>query len=296
MINNPDLDLDTLIRYEQQMGARAQATRARVTAMRADIPLRVLVQQAREVGPRPALHDQLAQGGFTILDYHTESLFEGAHDPSCASIAAGDPDQPGPTPQPDGLDPQPHTGSVYKLTDGGVAPGFQHHLACARQQSQDLLICEDTIVDPWQIWWAKAMGFSAVILPIGAQVTPDLSGSIRVCQEVGLGWILQANYTHEIQEGLAAYLDAFVDQPPFIALGLHLDGIPISHEQAIALAETQPLPDGGHYLPYCVADDCFTESVEAGTNPVVNAYRDAGFIGVIAVDSTNQRFSSGQSF
>lgn len=185
-------------------------------------------------------------------------------------------------------------GTVCKFTNGGQGPKFNTFLGHYGNSPRDVVVCDDIIVDPWQLWRAKAMGFSAVILHIGALVTPDLTNLIRVCDEVGLEWILKADYTHQIDEGLAAYQDAFVNQPPYIALGLYLDGEQITHQKVTAINERIPLPDGGQYLPFMFTSYKFLESLIGGTNPVVNAYLAAGIVGGIAVDSFIRRFFDGQ--
>lgn len=185
-------------------------------------------------------------------------------------------------------------GTVFKFTNAGQGTNFNTHLGHYVDSPRDVLVCDEIVVDPWQLWRIKAMGFSAVILHIGAQVTPDLTNLIRVCEEVGLEWVLKADYTHQIDEGVAAYQDAFAKQPPLIALGLTFDGEQITHQKVTAIKDHIPLPDGGQYLPFMFTGDKFLESLMGGTNPVVNAYLDVGIAGGIAVDSTTRRFFSGQ--
>lgn len=287
MIIDPRIDVDALIAYEDHMGEQAQAARERVSAMRDDVPLSELIHQTRAMHLRPKLFDMLAQDEFTILNYKTEATFDGPHDQSVVTLASREHRL---TTNP----PRPLTGDVYKFTNGGQGLQFQQHLQEVSKDPYTVLVCDEIVVDPWQLWRIKAMGFSAAILHIGAQITPDLTASIRVCQEVGLEWMLLANYTHEINEGLAAYQDAFVNQPPLFALGLHFDGEDITHQKVITLAESIPLPNGGQYVPSIFTSYKFLGSIEAGTNPVVNAYQQAGFIGAFAMDSTIRRFFGGQ--
>lgn len=106
----------------------------------------------------------------------------------------------------------------------------------------------DVIVDPWQIWEAKALGMTDVILTVGAQVTPDLTNLIRVCEEVGIGWILRVAHTLEIREGLAAIDDAFAKQAPVYCV--HSPFHPVTPEWLAGVMSTMALDETVGWMVY----------------------------------------------
>ncbi|WP_336250020.1 hypothetical protein [Stomatohabitans albus] len=109
----------------------------------------------------------------------------------------------------------------------------------------------DVVVDPWQIWEAKALGFTTIPLSVTANVTPDLTALIRVCDEVGIEPVLLACTTNEVREATAAWADAFSTNPPVLVLLNPFDFVALDAQTVSECLNDRFIPPGTAVLVAC---------------------------------------------
>ncbi|MBU1908757.1 MAG: indole-3-glycerol phosphate synthase TrpC [Verrucomicrobia bacterium] len=66
------------------------------------------------------------------------------------------------------------------------------------------LLYKEFVVDPWQVWHARVLGASAVLLIAAALSDRDLAGLLRECREAGLETLVEVHEESEMESALAA--------------------------------------------------------------------------------------------
>jgi indole-3-glycerol phosphate synthase len=93
--------------------------------------------------------------------------------------------------------------AISCLTDARFFQGSLDYLAQARRAVALPVLRKEFIIDPWQIWEARAAGADAILL-IAGMVEPELQAELRaVAREAGLDVLLEIHSEDELEEALA---------------------------------------------------------------------------------------------
>jgi indole-3-glycerol phosphate synthase len=90
------------------------------------------------------------------------------------------------------------------LTDEPFFGGRLEHLAAAREATALPLLRKDFVVDPWQVWEARAAGADAVLLIVAALGDDELRRLVALTTEVGLEALVEAHDRVEVERALDA--------------------------------------------------------------------------------------------
>jgi indole-3-glycerol phosphate synthase len=69
------------------------------------------------------------------------------------------------------------------------------------------LLYKEFVVVPWQVWHARSLGASAVLLIVAALSDRDLVGLLRECRDAGLESLVEVHEEPELKRALAAGAD-----------------------------------------------------------------------------------------
>jgi indole-3-glycerol phosphate synthase len=133
------------------------------------------------------------------------------------------------------------------------------HLEEVRGATALPVLRKDFVVDPWQVWEARAAGADAVLLIVAALTDADLGGLLAVSRDAGVDALVEVHDRIELDRALAAGSRI---------VGVNnrdLKTLAVSLETALALAPA--LSDG----VVAVAES----GIRTGTD--VRRLRDAGF-------------------
>ncbi len=90
------------------------------------------------------------------------------------------------------------------LTDEPFFGGRLEHLAAARAATALPALRKDFIVDPWQVWEARAAGADAVLLIVAALEDDGLRALLALAGEAGLDALVEVHDREELDRAIAA--------------------------------------------------------------------------------------------
>jgi indole-3-glycerol phosphate synthase len=94
--------------------------------------------------------------------------------------------------------------AISVLTDEAFFGGRMAHLEEVRAASSLPVLRKDFVLDPWQVWEARAAGADAVLLIVAAFADADLSGLLATARESGLDALVEVHDRAELDRALAA--------------------------------------------------------------------------------------------
>jgi indole-3-glycerol phosphate synthase len=145
------------------------------------------------------------------------------------------------------------------LTDEAFFGGRLRHLEEVRAATGLPVLRKDFVLDPWQVWEARAAGADAVLLIVAALADAHLSALLAVTREAGLDALVEVHDRGELDRALAAGSRIVgVNSRDLRTLAVSLD---------TALALAPAIPDG----VVAVAES----GIRTGAD--VRRLRDAGF-------------------
>lgn len=90
------------------------------------------------------------------------------------------------------------------LTDEPFFGGRLEHLTAARAATALPALRKDFIVDPWQVWEARAAGADAVLLIVAALEDDSLRALLALAREAGLEALVEVHNRRELDRALGA--------------------------------------------------------------------------------------------
>ncbi len=90
------------------------------------------------------------------------------------------------------------------LTDEPFFDGRLEHLVAAREATGLPVLRKDFVLDPWQIWEARAAGADAVLLIVAALDDPTLQQLLDTAREAGVDALVEVHDRGELDRALAA--------------------------------------------------------------------------------------------
>jgi indole-3-glycerol phosphate synthase len=169
-------------------------TRARVTAERHRRPLGFAHAAVREAPPVRPFAEALARPGRVnvIAEHKRRSPSRGAirEDLSPGDVVRGY--------------ERAGAAALSVLTDEEFFGGTLAHLAEARASSALPLLRKDFVIDPWQVWEARAAGADAVLLIVAALADAELCELVSVTREAGMAALVEVHEREELGRALAA--------------------------------------------------------------------------------------------
>jgi indole-3-glycerol phosphate synthase len=90
------------------------------------------------------------------------------------------------------------------LTDEAFFGGRLEHLREARAATALPALRKDFVLDPWQVWEARAAAADAVLLIVAALTDVELEGLLAVAREAGLDALVEVHDGAELDRALAA--------------------------------------------------------------------------------------------
>jgi indole-3-glycerol phosphate synthase len=78
------------------------------------------------------------------------------------------------------------------------------HLEEVRAATGLPVLRKDFVLDPWQVWEARAAGADAVLLIVAALTDADLGGLLAVAREAGLDALVEVHDRGELDRALAS--------------------------------------------------------------------------------------------
>ncbi len=94
--------------------------------------------------------------------------------------------------------------AISVLTDEPFFGGRLAHLEEVRAASGLPVLRKDFVVDPWQVWEARAAGADAVLLIVAALTDAELRSLIAVAGDAGLDALVEVHDRPELDRALAA--------------------------------------------------------------------------------------------
>jgi indole-3-glycerol phosphate synthase len=149
--------------------------------------------------------------------------------------------------------------AISVLTDEPFFGGRMAHLEEVRAASALPVLRKDFVLDPWQVWEARAAGADAVLLIVAALTDAELRGLLGVTRDAGMAALVEVHGPGELDRALAAGAGVVgVNSRDLKTLAVSLD---------TALALAPAIPDD----VVAVAES----GIRTGTD--VRRLRDAGF-------------------
>jgi indole-3-glycerol phosphate synthase len=133
--------------------------------------------------------------------------------------------------------------AISVLTDEPFFGGRMEHLVEARAACSLPVLRKDFVVDPWQIWEARAAGADAVLLIAAALGDRELRDLLGVAGEAGMGALVEVHDRSELDRALAAgSLVVGVNNRDLRTLAVSLDTAlvlaPVIPDDVVAVAES----------------------------------------------------------
>jgi len=94
--------------------------------------------------------------------------------------------------------------AISVLTDEPFFGGCLAHLEEARSASGLPVLRKDFVVDPWQVWEARAAGADAVLLIVAALADAELRSLLAAATDAGLDTLVEVHDRPELDRALAA--------------------------------------------------------------------------------------------
>lgn len=88
------------------------------------------------------------------------------------------------------------------LTDQAFFQGHDEHLQAARAASGLPVLRKDFVLDPWQVWQARALGADAVLLIVAALEDERLAELAASADEAGLDALMEVHTAAELERAL----------------------------------------------------------------------------------------------
>jgi len=90
------------------------------------------------------------------------------------------------------------------LTDEAFFGGRLEHLEEARAATALPALRKDFVLDPWQVWEARAAGADAVLLIVAALADADLAGLLAATRQAGVDALVEVHDREELDRALTA--------------------------------------------------------------------------------------------
>jgi len=172
-------------------------TRSRVEAEKAARPIDLLVREAEAAGPVRPFAAALARADRVnvIAEHKRRSPSKGAirEDLSPADVARAF--------------EEGGAAAVSVLTDEPHFGGTLAHLVEARGATSLPVLRKDFVVDPWQVWEARASGADAVLLIVAALSDDELARLLGTARETGLDALVEVHDRAELERAAATGAD-----------------------------------------------------------------------------------------
>jgi len=94
--------------------------------------------------------------------------------------------------------------AISVLTDEPFFGGRMAHLEEVREATGLPVLRKDFVLDPWQVWEARAAGADAVLLIVAALTDAELRGLLGVAREAGLDALVEVHDRNELDGALSA--------------------------------------------------------------------------------------------
>jgi indole-3-glycerol phosphate synthase len=94
--------------------------------------------------------------------------------------------------------------AISVLTDEAFFGGRMAHLEEVRAATALPVLRKDFVLDPWQVWEARAAGADAVLLIVAALTDADLGGLLAATREAGIDALVEVHDRGELDRALAA--------------------------------------------------------------------------------------------
>lgn len=167
----------------------AQATRRRVEAAKARVPLAALKEQVQETMPPPDFAAALDRPGLAfICEIKKASPSKGVISPDFPYLKLARAYEDG------GAD------AISCLTEPQWFLGSDEIFREVRRRAAVPMIRKDFTVDPYQIWEARAMGASAVLLICSLLDTDTLSEYLDLVHSLGMAALVETHDEQEIRQ------------------------------------------------------------------------------------------------
>jgi indole-3-glycerol phosphate synthase len=133
--------------------------------------------------------------------------------------------------------------AISVLTDEPFFGGCLAHLEEARSASGLPVLRKDFVVDPWQVWEARAAGADAVLLIVAALADAELRSLLAAAAHAGLHALVEVHDRPELDRALAAGARVVgVNNRDLrtlaVSLGTSLDLAPAIPDDVVAVAES----------------------------------------------------------
>ena len=133
--------------------------------------------------------------------------------------------------------------AISVLTEPQHFRGSLDDLAAAAAAVDVPVLRKDFVVDPYQVWEARAAGASAVLLIVVALEQDDLVSLLQVADEAGLVALLEAHDDLEVTRAVGAYDAAGITGRPIIGINARdLTTLEVDPTRFAAVRST--IPDG----------------------------------------------------
>jgi indole-3-glycerol phosphate synthase len=93
--------------------------------------------------------------------------------------------------------------AISVLTDGPFFGGSLGHLQEVRGATTLPVLCKDFVVDPWQVWEARAAGADAILLIVAALGDAELGRLLAMAREAGVDALVEVHDRVELDRALA---------------------------------------------------------------------------------------------
>ena len=177
------------------LGAIVAATRRSVEVRSATTSLADVTRRAETVEPRPGLFSSAlsTQGRYNVIAEckrrsPSRGVLKAEYDPvriARSYTEAG-------------------AAAISVLTEPAFFDGSLEHLAAVRQATTLPVLRKDFIVDPYQIFEARAAGADAVLLIVAAVSAKDLTHLHRVATDQGLDVLVEVHESAELDSAVEA--------------------------------------------------------------------------------------------
>ncbi len=94
--------------------------------------------------------------------------------------------------------------AISVLTDEPFFGGRMAHLEEVRGATALPVLRKDFVLDPWQVWEARAAGADAVLLIVAALTDAELGGLLAVAREAGVDALVEVHDRAELDRALRA--------------------------------------------------------------------------------------------
>jgi indole-3-glycerol phosphate synthase len=133
--------------------------------------------------------------------------------------------------------------AISVLTDEAFFGGRLAHLEDVRAASRLPVLRKDFVLDPWQVWEARAAGADAVLLIVAALTDLELGGLLSVAREAGMDALVEVHDRGELDRALAAGARVVgVNNRDLKTLAVSLDTAlalgPVIPDDVVAVAES----------------------------------------------------------